>query len=65
MTRVSQDWVGQNVTVKTKSPASDERWEGSELINGDAAHPIRLVFLGESNGAMTSIIVKMINQPLC
>ena len=49
MTRASQDWVGKNVTGKTKSPTSDERWEGPGLINGGAAHPIRLVFWGEGN----------------
>ena len=41
------------VTGKTKSLTSDERWEGLGLINGGAAHSIRLVFWGESNGPVT------------
>jgi len=53
MTEVSQDCVGENATVKTKSPTSDERWEGPELINGRTAHSIRLVFWGEGNGPVT------------
>jgi len=44
VTRASQDWVGENLMVKTKSPTLDERWEGPRSINGDAAHSIRLVF---------------------
>jgi len=43
-----------SVTGKTKSPTSDERWEGPGLINGVAAHPIRLTLWGESNGPVTS-----------
>ena len=39
--------------VKTKSPTSEGRWEGPELINGGAAHPFRLVFWGESNCPVT------------
>ena len=54
MTRASQDWVGENVTNKTKSPTSEERWEGSKLINGGAAHPIRPGFWEEGNGPVTS-----------
>ena len=42
------------VTVKTKSPTSDERWEGSGLLSGGAAHLIRPAFWGEGNGPMTS-----------
>jgi len=42
------------VTGKTKSLTSDERWEGPGLINGGAAHPIRLGFWGEGNGPVTS-----------
>jgi len=38
---------------KTKSLTSEERWEGSKLINGGAAHPIRLAFCGEGNGPVT------------
>ena len=53
MTRASQDWVGENVTVKTKSPTSEERWEGPGLINGGAAHPFRLTFWGEGNDPVT------------
>ena len=53
MTRASQDWVGENVTGKTKSPSSDERWEGLGLINGGAAHLIRLLFWGGGNGPVT------------
>ena len=52
--RESQDWVGENVTGKTKSPTSDERWEGPGLIKSSAAHSIRLVFWGEGNGPVTS-----------
>jgi len=43
-----------SVTVKTKSPTSEERWEGPELINGGTAHPFRLGFWGEGNGPVTS-----------
>ena len=43
-----------SVTDKTKSPTSKERWEGPGLINGGAAHPIRLAFWGEGNGPVTS-----------
>jgi len=32
----------------------DERWESFGLINGGAAHPIRLLFWGEDNGPVTS-----------
>jgi len=42
------------VTVKTKSPTSEERWEGPGLINGGAAHPFRLTFWGEGNCRVTS-----------
>jgi len=49
MTRASQDWVGENVTVKTKSATSEERWEGLGLINGGAVHPFRLAFWGEAS----------------
>jgi len=53
VTRASQDWVGENVTVKTKSPTSEERWEGPGLINGGAAHLFRLGFWGEGNDPVT------------
>jgi len=57
VTRVSQDWVGENVTGKTKSPRRmiDRRVLGSEtgFINGGAAHPIKLVFWEEGNGPVT------------
>jgi len=53
VTRASQDWVEENVTVKTKSSTSDERWEDPRLINGGTAHSIRLVFWGEGNGLVT------------
>ena len=53
MTRTSQDWVGENVTVKTKSPTSEEEWEVLRLINGGAAHPFKLAFGGEGNGPVT------------
>ena len=43
----------ENVTVKTKSHTSNERWEGPGLINSGAAHPIRQVFWGEGNGPVT------------
>jgi len=33
-----------SVTVKTKRPTLEERWEGPGLINGDTAHPFRLTF---------------------
>ena len=33
-----------SVTIKTRSPTSEERWEGLGLINGGAAHPMKLVF---------------------
>ena len=56
MTRVSQDWVGENVTVKTRSLTSEERWKGSELINGRAPHPIRVAFWGEGNDPVTFVI---------
>jgi len=45
--------MGENVTVKTKSLISDERGKGPRLINGGAAHPIKLVFWGEGNGHVT------------
>ena len=44
MTRMSQDWVGENVTVKTKDLTSNKIWEVPALINGGAAHPIRPAF---------------------
>jgi len=44
----------QCVTVKTKSPTFEERWEGPELINSDAAHLFRLTFWGKGNGPVTS-----------
>jgi len=46
--------VGENVTVKTKSSTSEERWEGPELINGGAVHPFRLAFWGEGNSLVTN-----------
>ena len=45
--------MGENVTVKTKSLTSNERYEHPGLINGGVAHFIRLVFWGESNGHVT------------
>jgi len=42
------------VTDKTKSPTSEARWESLGLINGGAAHPIRLAFWGEGNCPVTS-----------
>jgi len=42
VTRASQDWVEENVTGKTKSPTSDERWEDPGLV-----------FWGEGNGPVT------------
>jgi len=45
--------MGENITDKTKSPTLEERWEGPGLINGGAAHPIRLAFWGEGNGPVT------------
>jgi len=39
----------QYVTVKTKSPTSEERWEGPGFINVGAAYPLRLAFWGEGN----------------
>ena len=62
MTKASQDWVGENVMGKTKSPTSDERGEDHGLINGDTAHPIRQVFRGEGNGPVT---VGCCAYPLC
>jgi len=41
------------VTVKPKSPTSEERWEDRRLINGGTAHPFRLIFWGEGNGPVT------------
>ena len=54
MMRVSQDWMEENVKVKTKKPTLDEIWEGPGLINGGTTHFIRLVFWGDSNGPVTS-----------
>jgi len=55
--------VGENVTVKTKSLTSDERWEGLGLINGGIAHSIRLVFWREGNGpVICSIRDKLSDQ---
>ena len=45
--------MGENVTVKTKSSTSEERWESPELINGGAAHPFRLTFWEEGSGPVT------------
>ena len=51
--RTSQDWIGENITGKTKNPTLDERWESPGLISGGAACPIRPIFWGEGNGPMT------------
>ena len=45
--------MGKNVTGKTKSLISDERWEDPGLIKDGAAHPFRLTFWGEGNGPVT------------
>jgi len=55
--------VEENVTVKTKSPTSEERWEDPGLINGGAAHPFRLTFWGEGNGPVTFGITASVKLP--
>ena len=54
--------MGENVTVKTKSPTSEERWEGPGLMNGGAAHSIILVFWREGNGLATSGVGKGVHM---
>ena len=62
MVRASQDWVGENVMIKTKSPTSDKRLEGPGPIRGGTAHPIRLVFWEEGNDPLRKSICILARQ---
>ena len=42
--------------VMTKSLTSEERWGVLGLINGGATHPFKLVFGGEDNSLVTSVL---------
>jgi len=50
--RALQDWMGENVMGKIKSPTSNKRWESLGLINDGAAHHIRLVVCEKDNDFM-------------
>ena len=53
VTRASQDWVGENVTGEDSKSHIGGEVGVLGLINGGAAHPFRLAWWREGNGAWT------------